>query len=144
MNELKNDDPWLVAKDADQLPASGSTPWHGYVYAIEYGDGIKIGHTTNLQARIKAIKRSAANYSDLSTGRIAYTNEHTNHKDVESQLHRFYSALRIDKCERFRITLDNFLATAPAIDLKDESVEKRERSNAFGSALIAFAKGGRQ
>ena len=141
---LNEGEPWFVAADVDQLPAAGSTPWHGYVYAIEYGDGIKIGHTTNLRARIKSIKRTAANYSDLRTGRVAFSKEHTNHKDVESQLHSFCAALRVDKCERFNLSLDEFLASVPAINFKDESAAKQERSAAFGDALRSFATGGRK
>lgn len=139
---LKDNDPWFVAADVGQLPKAGSSPWHGYVYAIEYGDGIKIGHTTNLQSRKKAISRMAANYSDLKTGLIAHTKEHTNHKEVENQLHKFFAAHRTDKSERFAITLDEFLSAAPELILLDESIAKREKSEALCSSLVAFATGG--
>ena len=144
MNELKGGGLWLVEKDVDQLPASGSTPWHGYVYAIEYGNGIKIGHTTNLRSRIKSIKRTAANYSNLDTGRIAYSREHTNHKEVELLLHRFYAEHRVDKCERFNVTIDQFLSTVPDIDFRDESDAKQTRSVAFCNALRSYVTGGQQ
>ena len=47
------------------MPGKGETAWIGYVYAIEYGDEIKIGHTTNLSSRSKA-SNSAKNTDQRS------------------------------------------------------------------------------
>lgn len=129
---------WVIATDEHQLPKRGRTPWHGYAYAIEYGDWIKIGHTGNLMSRIKTIKRYAANYSNVTIGRIAYTPENTNHKEIEHDLHLNYSALRFHGSELFSITLDEFIRSVPELTLLDESVEKCAMSDAFHESLIGF------
>lgn len=141
MNEI-NGPSWLVASDVCKIPGPGDTPWHGYVYAIEYGSGIKIGHTTNLRERIKSIKRGAANYSNLSTGRVMYTPQHTNHKENETALHRHFAFARHNKSELFAVSLEEFARIVPDVEIKDESAIKHAKSDAFQASLISFITGG--
>lgn len=141
---ISEDSAWVVTSDVDSLPGKGSTFWHGYVYVVQYGNGIKIGHTANLKERVRTILAGAANYSDVKTGRIAYTREHTNHKEIETQLHKHFSSRRLGRSERFGLTLDEFLDEAPCVKLLDESAQKQARSDALSGALMNFVLGNRR
>lgn len=138
-----NGQPWFVTKEVNHLPKKGETDWHGYVYAIEYGNSIKIGHTTNLQQRIKAIISNAKNYSKIKVGRIAFSIPHTNYKENERLLHAAFQKIRQAKTELFNLTLDEFMAQIPALEFKDESAEKQKNADAFLESMKAFVLGGK-
>lgn len=125
------------------MPKKGETGWHGYVYAIEYGDFIKIGHTTNLQQRIKAIISNAKNYSKVKVGRIVFSVPHTNYKENEHLLHEALQKMRQGKAELFNLTLDEFIAQIPPLEFKDESAEKQKDADAFLESMKALVLGGK-
>ena len=140
---LRDGEPWFVAADVcEDVPERGSTPYHGYVYAIEYGHGVKIGCTTKLKSRIKSIKRDAKNYSDLHAGAFAYSQPHTNYRENEKLLHKFFEADRVKRSERFSFSLCSFLDNLPLIKFRDESNEKATQSEAFMGFMKSFVGGG--
>ena len=138
----KDGEPWFVAKDVCDVPKHGETDWHGCVYVTEYGDALKIGHTTNLQQRMKSITSQAKNYSSKKIGRIVFSKLHTNHKENELALHRFFKKYRVGKSELFDLTYEEFLKELPSLEFKDESKEKQAKSDAFLQGMKGFILGG--
>lgn len=139
----KDGEPWFVAKDVIHLPKNGRTGWHGYVYAIEYGNSIKIGRATNLQQRIKAIISNAENYSKVNVGRIVFSIPHTNHKENELLLHKAFQEKRQGRSELFNLTLDEFIGQIPMLEFKDESTQKQKEADTFFENMKAFILGGK-
>lgn len=105
---------WTIVTDVGMLPRKNNAGF-GHVYVVEYKDCIKIGHSTNLRSRLHTLKSSAANYSSISIGKIAYTRAHTNYKEIEIYLHKMYNPHRINNGELFQISWDNFFHTVPLL-----------------------------
>ena len=126
MSELmKFENDWSISNDVKSFPNKGMTRWHGYVYIIEYGEGIKIGCSKQPSKRINAIKSHARNYSDIIIGRIAVSTEHTNYKENEEMLHKHFGSFRKAKSEIFRISFGEALSSLPrSIEYLDESADK--------------------
>lgn len=135
--------PWTLETDVEKLPVHGPTEWHGYVYALEFGDGIKIGFSTQLKSRIKSLRRSAAKYGDKETGVVLYSPSHTNYRENERQLHKFFAPQQIKSSERFGITLAEFVSSSPGLEFKDESEQNSRRADAFIGWITRFAQTGR-
>ena len=92
----------------------------GVVYALEYGDCIKIGKTQNLTERMKTLTSQAKKYSFTNTGLVAYTEVHSNYSDNEKLLHYVFKDKRIDNGELFVIDLEYFIKHVPYISLKHD------------------------
>ena len=92
----------------------------GFLYALEYGDYLKIGRTKNLAQRISFLTYQAINYSQTDTRRIAYSIQHSNYAQNENILHKFFKDKRVGKGELFSLTLDDFLASMPQLTFKKE------------------------
>lgn len=141
---VKDGEPWFVASDVCDVPGKAKNDWLGYVYVIEYGEGVKIGHSTNLQARYKQITSNAKNYADVAVGRIAFAIAHTNHKENESILHKHFAEKRHGKSELFTLTLEEFLENVPVLQFKDDSEDKRQNADKFLNSMKGFILGGNQ
>ncbi len=117
----------------------------GIVYAIEYGDMLKIGHSSKPYSRIMALKRNAEKYGNLQIGRVCISQSHTNHKEVESFLHGVFSQYRKEGTELFQVKFDDFVRDFEEmeIDFKDETKEIEARSQAFLAGMKNFILGGR-
>lgn len=137
-----NGEPWFVAKDVESLPDKAPNEWMGFVYALEYGSGIKIGCTTQPLRRIKQLERTARNYSDLTVGRVAFSQPHTNYQENETALHRHFNSYRRGKSERYNLNLEMFLGQGPSLEYLDESKEKEIKSEELFFALKSFVTGG--
>ena len=106
----------------------------GIVYALEYGNCVKIGKTRNLAERIKTLTSQAKKYSLTNTGLVAYTEAHSNYSDNEKLLHHVFKDKRIDDGELFAIDLDYFIKHVPDISLRYDVLEND------GEVLIGLVK----
>ncbi|MBS3948960.1 MAG: GIY-YIG nuclease family protein [Dethiobacter sp.] len=137
----KGGETWWVLKDVWDAPEAGETEWHGFVYAVELGDSIKIGHTTRLRQRLKSIAGYAQNYSNTKVGNVAFSVSHTNHKENEKILHDSFSEYRTNKGELFGLSLNEFFDRIPLLAFKDESKEKQGKADVFFQRMKAFVSG---
>lgn len=90
-------------------PEISTIPQHeqkflGYVYAIEFGNYIKIGCTKCPYRRILQLRR-IANYNMCKIKQIALSEPHVNYKQNEHLLHLQFDTKRIKGTELFNITL---------------------------------------
>lgn len=90
----------------------------GIVYAIEYGNKIKIGHSINPKRRLQNLKHQAEKYSGVKSNNYALSCVMTNYTDVECYLHRYFSDVRVRGTELFNISLEKFLNTLPEIKVE--------------------------
>ena len=141
-NELQIFNPWTrEEKVSSRTPISGPTQFHGYVYAIEYGDQIKIGMTRNVAQRMKTLKSHAEKYGSVPTGEFVWSEAHTNFAENEKILHNFFASKRRSGTELFNLTLDEFMNDMPKLSYEDKSNEYSEKSDFFLEGMKRFILG---
>lgn len=122
-------EPWFVAKDAtnikEWLPVGSE--YCGYIYAIEYGSCIKIGHSRKPHQRINALLSQAKNYAGIELGWFIISKPHTNYMENERLIHTFFKSKRTSG-ELFSITLEHFLNNLPELRFLDETEDFRKKS----------------
>ena len=133
---------WTVCDDYLEAPKQGSNDYMGFVYAVEYGEDVKIGCTSELKSRISALKSQAEKYADKKLGKFVYSPEHTNYRENEKILHLHFQSNRCGKSELFKITLDEFLEELPDLNYLDESLMKEKRACEFAEGMKKFILNG--
>lgn len=116
----------------------------GFFYIMEYGDMVKIGSTIKPYQRFQQLKRQAVNYSDMSIGRIAISQGHTNYRKNESELHKLFSKERKENSELFDISFNEVIDAVKRVGIvyEDKSKELEEKSMAFFEGMKGFVLGG--
>lgn len=116
----------------------------GVVYALEYGDKLKIGCSKQPYTRVMALRRNAEKYGNAILGRICISIPHTNYKEIESFLHKRFSNFRVEGTELFDVTFNDFVKIFKneKIDFKDETEKFEKKSQAFFEAMKSFIMGG--
>lgn len=127
---------WFLAKDVGALKAldCGRKGYLGYVYALEIGDGVKIGMTTQPQTRLQSIASIIAVYGGREPGRVLLSQPHTNYQLNESALHSAFDDVRAGR-EMFDLSLDELISTMPALQFLDESREMAEEAERVGKRI---------
>lgn len=99
--------------------------YSGVIYAIEYGEKIKIGSTTKPYERVRTVVRDIEGYANTKTGRVLVSELHTNYRENEYFLHGKFSDFRIRNTESFNIKLADVMDvfSNEQLDFKDESKE---------------------
>ena len=116
---------WFLtdASNLNEFPLSEAKN-QGFVYALEFGEKIKIGRTKNLAKRMKTLQLNANNCSVVSPGRVAFSPSHSNYTKNEAILHSFFKDKRRGKSELFDLCLDDFIHLVP--DMRFEKVPPPE------------------
>ena len=79
----------------------------GCVYAVEFGNVVKIGFTTNFEKRIKSLKQTLRYRNEKrKIGRTYCSNEMHYATRAEAFLHERFKDRRIEGTEMFRITFE--------------------------------------
>ena len=107
---------WFLtdASNLSELPLSEAKN-QGFVYALEFGEKIKIGRTKNLAKRMKTLQLNANNCSVISPGKVAFSPSHSNYTKNEAILHSFFKDKRRGKSELFDLCLDEFIQSVPIL-----------------------------
>lgn len=140
---IKDGEPWFVGQDPTSIKECLPTgsEFCGYLYAIEYGQYLKIGRTRTPYQRIKSIASQAKNYAEVMVGRFAVSKPHTNFVENERLLHEHFRYARRNG-ELFEVTLDDFLNNLPPMRFLDETEKLRKRNEATIEFLKSFLFGG--
>ena len=115
--------------------------YFGVVYAVEYGEFIKIGVSTYPAQRFKALATVGRNYADKALGRALVSQPHTNYLENERYLHNLFSKKRIGNGELFGITLEEFAQTPKEIIFANDAASKKAKGDAAVGQLIEFLFG---
>lgn len=102
-----------------------STIRWGYVYALEFGDKVKIGCTIDASNRFKQLKLSA-NYSEVSIGRFAVSPLHSNYKKNERELHEIFKDTRIASTELFKISFDDAVEKMKCLTFSEDKYDEKD------------------
>lgn len=94
----------------------------GCVYAVEFGDHVKIGSTTNPLSRLRALSTSARNYSFTGIGRIALTPIHSRFRSNELYVHSVFIEKRIENGELFDIPFEYAVAVFTQMNLRKKNI----------------------
>jgi len=112
----------------------------GYVYAIEYGENLKIGYTQNPKQRVIALRGQAKLYADKNIGWMALSPPHTNFMENEKFLHQHFAEKRLSG-ELFSLTFKQFINQCPDLEFQDLSEEKSLLSRQSLELLKSFILG---
>lgn len=99
----------------------------GVIYAVEYGDSVKIGCTRNPKNRLFALKSQCEKYSDKKFGRVLISEFHCGYSGTEHDLHIAFSPQRITDTELFTVTLEEVqkaIKQMPELKDKQSAVKK--------------------
>lgn len=103
----------------------------GYFYFLEYGNEVKIGSTNNPANRYSALLRSASNYGNVKLGALAVSQAHTNYRENELLLHRFFRAHRRSSTEFFSLSFEDALTlfSSVVLEYRDDTEEINRRAD---------------
>lgn len=113
----------------------------GYVYIIEWDNKVKIGSSSQIEQRVKTLKRNGEIYGNCHLGRIGISPAHTNYYENEKMLHAYFADCRIETTELFQIPFDDIILSIPdTILYKNEVVELKEKHEKASEGLIKLVK----
>ena len=121
------------------LPQNESNRFLGRVYAMEYGDFIKIGSSKKLKSRIRTLKKQCE-YASIESGEVIFTSPHTNYKENERLIHMACFEYRIGNTELYDLNIYDFIEEVSKLQAKDDSVKLSEECEAISNCLISFVK----
>lgn len=114
------------------LEKGNKDKYTGFFYILEWNNIVKIGSTKNPYQRVLALKRTAEKYGSDKLGRIALSIPHTNYRDNERILHKFFSNCRKPDAELFNMEFEEVISKIPAnLEYADDSEKINERAEAF-------------
>lgn len=120
------------------IPKSFENEYFGVVYALEYGDQIKIGSTNKPYERMRALTHNAQKYGDTKIGSVAFTTPHSNFRSNETLLHRKFASKRKEGTELFNITLEEAIKAFSGLEYLDESEKMGQEAKAFVGGMKDF------
>jgi hypothetical protein len=111
-------------KDFEKIKEIPTYKYMGYVYAIDCGDVVKIGQTSNPYKRMTDLKKILERYGDFKIRRIGFSKPHTNYRTNETVIHKIYANRRVEGTELFRVKfLDVMIKIATELKYEDRSEE---------------------
>lgn len=116
--------------------------YFGVVYALEYGDMVKIGSSAKPYTRIMALSHQANDYAEMPIGRCLLSSPHTNFRKNEIKIHNLFSVYRKDDTELFNVSLEMVAKAMNEIELRDETEQIRANGEIFLSGMKNFIAGG--
>lgn len=127
----------LCPEELREFQRSIESPYLGVVYAVEYGDKLKIGCSQKPYSRIRSLKKWAEGYGGISFGRVCVSAPHTNYREMEKFFHKLFSPKRVKDTELFSITLNQFLKEAYqyVCQFKDDSEQFEMRASRIYDAI---------
>ena len=103
----------------------------GVVYAVEYGDKVKVGCSSNVVLRMQQLRRQAESYGNVKMGRFFCTMPGTNYKSMEKQAHQMMADKRITGTELFDVDIDEAISVLNELEPIDESPVIEARAHEF-------------
>lgn len=128
-------------EELKDIEEATETAHHGFVYVIDYGDFVKIGHTRRPYLRFKQHMNGLKNYGkNIDVYNMLITPPHTNHSENERLVHAFFSDFRKEGTELFYIPFNKVVQVFPSIGLvyRDDSKEMNRRAAAMLNTLYAM------
>lgn len=112
---------------------------YGVVYAVEFGENVKVGCTTDIHKRMANLENLANNYALSKLGRIAITGYCCNRYECEAEAHAKLAEYRIGNSEMFNVSFETAVDALSGLHLhvmtKQEHEELEARSQEFANAL---------
>ena len=119
--------------DSNVTCPEGQERFSGVVYAVEFGDYVKVGCTADVNHRFTALSNIARNYAMTSIGRIAITGFCNNWYECEAEAHAMLADYRINDSEMFSVDFDVAVDALKKLHLNlvgpitPQEIEEREK-----------------
>lgn len=95
---------WTTYESVDAVDVTESKEKGlGYIYAVEFGDYIKIGYTVSPKSRLATHAATARNYGTFKTGRVLLSPPHKDYIKTEKTLHDYFTSYRKGGTELFEL-----------------------------------------
>lgn len=135
MNEITvYQSPEDMKRDRERLRKPKDS-YAGYVYAVEFGDHVKIGSTDNPINRINSLASMARNYCFAGIGRVALSPVHSNFRSNEMFLHAFFSENRIADGELFDVSFDSAIDALSKIEIIIKEIDEHAEEEKIKRSL---------
>lgn len=108
----------------EEIKKERKMDYYGYVYALEWGNTVKIGQTINFKERLTALK-CTARYANAKIGKIAISIPHSNYIENEKRLHKIYNRQRIENTELFKTNLSDVATTMSMLEFSFDKPEHK-------------------
>lgn len=114
----------------------------GVVYALKYGNMIKIGSSKHPYKRFISLKSQAEKYGNVQVGDIVISGLHTNFRENEKELHHKFQKFRREGTELFNIDFETAKTHLNSLSLLDETVKMDKDSETVkkGMAKLLFGE----
>ena len=113
----------------------------GRLYVIVLNDGLKIGISTNLKERFRALRKQLVDYGGKEIKAIYFSIPHTNYKENEKHLLDEFSAYRKTGTELINADISSVFRAVQKIKYKDNSIQLEEEAKNTSDFFIDFTKG---
>lgn len=123
------------ANSYKEIQKDGENYRAGRLYAVEWEDGLRIGHSRNLKSQIKKIEAQAKNFN-IKIGKVYYTNPHTNYLSNAYKLFDMFDKDKIDGVRVFNISVGNFIEALKSFYYEDKAEEIEQRCGMMVGALL--------
>lgn len=114
----------------------------GVVYALKYGNMVKIGSSKHPYKRFIALKSQAEKYGNIKVGDIAISGLHTNFRENEKVAHHKFHKFRREGTELFNIDFEAVKDYLNTLDLLDETIRINQDSETFKNRMANLLFGG--
>ena len=81
----------------------------GWVYALEYGEMVKIGCSSNPSQRYKQLIHNGVDYAGLNMKRFVLSRACVNFRQLEAELHNTFAPFRKNGTELFRVSFNEIV-----------------------------------
>ena len=102
-------------KRAEAMRTHGN--YDGFVYAVEFGEYVKIGSSKNIKDRIKSLRSMCTKYCGKTLGRAYISEPHINYIENERLLHEVFSGVCVRGSELFDISIEDVVKQIDSMDL---------------------------
>lgn len=106
--------------ELEKLKTIKANKFMGFVYLIEWGKYVKIGCTDNPYRRFCMFRHNARYFSD-KLKRVVISEQHTNYRANEKEMHEFFNEKRKTDTELFDVSLDDAKNALSKLKLLDET-----------------------
>lgn len=113
---------------------------NGWVYALEYGEMIKIGCSSKPSKRYAHLVHNGADYAGLKIGRFALSQPCVNYRELETYLHKVFGSKRKEGTELFAISFEEAVQGLKSLDYDFDFVKADREIESRSKVMIEFAQ----
>lgn len=113
-------------------------PCKGYVYALQYGDLVKIGCSKAPSKRYKQLFHNGFHYGNIGLGKLALSIPCVNFRSLEAHLHKIFKEQRRESTELFDVVFADVVKTMQTLKYDTDYESAQQTKIKQGKDLTDF------